>query len=234
MDEVAVCNLASINIPDHLREDGSINYPRLQETVTTVMRMLDNVIDINFYPVPASARSNLRHRPVGLGVMGLQDALYKKRVPFDSPEAVEFNDEIIEAIAYYAYHASSDLAAERGTYETYKGSKWDRSLLPLDTLELLERERGVPVKVDRKSRMDWEALRAKIAKQGMRNSNCLAIAPTATISNIMGSTPCIEPVYKHIHTKSNLSGEFIRTNEHLIRELQQHGLWDSEMLAALK
>ncbi|MHA3770665.1 ribonucleoside-diphosphate reductase subunit alpha [Verrucomicrobiota bacterium sgz303538] len=234
MDEVAVCNLASINIPNHLREDGSINHTKLQETVATVMRMLDNVIDINFYPVEASSRANMRHRPVGLGVMGLQDALYEKGIPFDSVEAVDFNDEIIEAIAYYAYQASADLAAERGTYQTYKGSKWDRGLLPLDTLDLLERERGIPVKVDRKSRMDWEALRAKIAKQGMRNSNCLAIAPTATISNIMGSTPCIEPVYKHIHTKSNLSGEFIRTNEHLIRELQQRGLWDSEMLADLK
>ncbi|RYD61830.1 MAG: ribonucleoside-diphosphate reductase subunit alpha, partial [Verrucomicrobiaceae bacterium] len=214
--------------------DGAINHPKLKETVTTVMRMLDNVIDINFYPVEAAERSNLRHRPVGLGVMGLQDALYAKGIPFDSPESVDFNDEIIEAIAFYAYQASSDLAAERGTYETYKGSKWDRSLLPLDTLELLEKERGVPLKVDRKSRMDWEELRAKIAKQGMRNSNCLAIAPTATISNILGCTPCVEPVYKHIHTKSNLSGEFIRTNEHLIRELQRLDLWDADMLADLK
>jgi len=234
MDEVAVCNLASINIPAHLREDGGIDHDKLRATVKTVMRMLDNVIDINFYPVPAAANANLKHRPVGLGVMGLQDALYMKRVPFDSPAAVDFNDEFMEAVAFYAYNASSDLAAERGAYASYQGSKWQRGLLPLDTLELLEQERGIPVNVSRTSRMDWEQLRAKIAKQGMRNSNCLAIAPTATISNLMGSTPCVEPVYKHIHTKSNLSGEFIRTNDHLVKELQRHGIWDSDMLADLK
>jgi ribonucleoside-diphosphate reductase alpha chain len=233
-DEVAVCNLASINLAAHLREDGALDHDRLRATITVLLRMLDNVIDINFYPVDAAARSNLRHRPVGLGVMGLQDALYDKGVAFDSPAAVAFNDEAFEAIAYYAYAASSDLAAERGRYETYPGSKWDRGLLPLDTLELLERERGVPVLVERTSRMDWEALRQKIAAQGMRNSNCLAIAPTATISNIFGCAPCIEPTYKHIHTKSNMSGEFIRTNDHLLRELQALGLWDEEMLADLK
>ncbi len=234
MDEVAVCNLASINIPNHLREDGSIDHDKLRATIATVMRMLDNVIDINFYPVPASANANLRHRPVGLGVMGLQDALYQKGIPFDSPEAVDFNDEILEAIAFYAYHASSDLAAERGKYQTYTGSKWDRGLLPLDTVDLLEKERGLPVLVDRKSRLPWNELREKIKRQGMRNSNCLAIAPTATISNLMGCTPCVEPVYKHIHTKSNLSGEFVRTNDHLVKELQRLGLWDAEMLADLK
>jgi len=234
MDEVAVCNLASVNIPEHLKEDGTIDHEKLRSTVYTLMRMLDNVIDINFYPVKAAANANLRHRPVGMGIMGLQDALYKLEIPFDTPEAVEFNDEIMEAIAFYAYSASSDLAAERGTYSTFKGSKWDRGMLPLDTLELLEQERGVPIQVNRKSRMPWEELRAKIKKQGMRNSNCLAIAPTATISNIMGCTPCVEPVYKHIHTKSNLSGEFIRTNDHLIKALQKLGLWDAEMLADLK
>ncbi|HET6408100.1 MAG TPA: ribonucleoside-diphosphate reductase subunit alpha, partial [Chthoniobacteraceae bacterium] len=234
MDEVAVCNLASVNIQAHLREDGGIDHERLKSTVTTLMRMLDNVIDINFYPVPAAANANLRHRPVGLGVMGLQDALYEKGVPFDSPEAVAFNDEIIEAIAFYAYSASSDLAAERGKYQSYAGSKWDRGLLPLDTLELLEKERGQAVLVDRNSRMPWAELREKVRKQGMRNSNSMAIAPTATISNILGCTPCVEPVYKHIHTKSNLSGEFIRTNDHLLKELQRHGLWDAEMLADLK
>jgi ribonucleoside-diphosphate reductase alpha chain len=166
--------------------------------------------------------------------MGLQDALYDKKVAFDSPEAVAFNDEALEAIAFHAYHASSDLAAERGTYPSYAGSKWSRGLLPLDTLELLEKERGVPILVDRNARLDWSALREKIAAQGMRNSNCLAIAPTATISNILGCTPCIEPTYKHIHTKSNLSGEFIRTNDHLLRDLQALGLWDEEMLADLK
>jgi ribonucleoside-diphosphate reductase alpha chain len=233
-EEVAVCNLASINLAAHLRDDGSLDLDKLRATITVVMRMLDNVIDINFYPVDAAALANQRHRPVGLGVMGMQDALYDKRIAFDTPEAVAFNDEAMEAIAYFAYEASADLAVERGRYQTYAGSKWDRGMLPLDTLELLEQERGVPILVDRASRLDWTALRAKIAEQGMRNSNCLAIAPTATISNILGCTPCIEPTYKHIHTKSNLSGEFIRTNDHLLRDLQARGLWDDEMLADLK
>jgi ribonucleoside-diphosphate reductase alpha chain len=233
-EEVAVCNLASINLAAHLRDDGVLDLDKLRATITVLMRMLDNVIDINFYPVDAAQLANQRHRPVGLGVMGMQDALYDKRIAFDTPEAVAFNDEAMEAIAYFAYEASADLAVERGRYQTYAGSKWDRGMLPLDTLELLERERGVPILVDRTSRLDWTALRAKIAKQGMRNSNCLAIAPTATISNILGCTPCIEPTYKHIHTKSNLSGEFIRTNDHLLRDLQARGLWDDEMLADLK
>jgi len=233
-DEVAVCNLASINLASHLTDEKTIDHDKLRETVRTVMRMLDNVIDINFYPVDAAANANLRHRPVGLGVMGLQDMLYDKGIPFDSPEAVDFNDEIFEAIAYYAYEASSDLALERGAYASYKGSKWDRGLMPLDTLALLEEQRGTPVQVSRTSRLDWDRLREKVKTQGMRNSNSLAVAPTATISNIMGSTPCVEPTYKHIHTKSNLSGEFIRTNTHLLRELQERGLWDQEMLADLK
>ncbi len=233
-DEVAVCNLASINLAAHLTPEGAIDHTRLRETVSVVMRMLDNVIDINFYPVEAAANSNLKHRPVGLGVMGLQDALYDKHIPFDSPEAVAFNDEALEAIAFHAYSASSDLARERGTYSSYQGSKWSRGLLPLDTLDLLERERGVAIPTDRTSRLPWNELRGRIAAQGMRNSNCLAIAPTATISNILGCTPCVEPVYKHIHTKSNQSGEFIRTNDHLLRDLQQLGLWDEQMLADLK
>jgi ribonucleoside-diphosphate reductase alpha chain len=233
-DEIAVCNLASVNLSVHLRDDGNLDHDKLRGTVATVMRMLDNVIDINFYPVEAAANSNRKHRPVGLGVMGLQDALYQKRVAFDSEEAVSFNDETLEAIAFYAYSASSSLAAERGAYATYKGSKWDRNLLPLDTLELLEKERGVAIPTNRTSRMPWDDLRAKIARHGMRNSNCLAIAPTATISNIVGCSPCVEPTYKHIHTKSNLSGEFIRTNDHLIRELQTRGLWDQQMRADLK
>jgi ribonucleoside-diphosphate reductase alpha chain len=234
MEEIAVCNLASINIPNHLREDGSIDQEKLQATVRVVMRMLDNVIDINYYPAEAAKRANTRHRPVGLGVMGMQDALYTKRISFDSLEAVDFNDEIMEAIAFYAYSASADLAAERGRYPSFQGSKWDRGLLPLDTLALLEEERGTPVLVDRKSRLDWNGLREKIRHQGMRNSNCLAIAPTATISNIMGCTPCIEPSYKHIHTKSNMSGEFVRTNDFLVKELMALGLWDDEMLSDLK
>jgi ribonucleoside-diphosphate reductase alpha chain len=233
-DEVAVCNLASVNLAAHLRPDGALDHERLRETIAVVMRMLDNVIDLNFYPVDAAANSNLKHRPVGLGVMGLQDALYDKGIAFDTPEAVAFNDEALEAVAYHAYTASSELAVERSTYPSYAGSKWQRGLLPLDTLELLEKERGTPVLVDRTSRLDWAGLRERIAQQGMRNSNCLAIAPTATISNILGCTPCIEPTYKHIHTKSNISGEFIRTNDHLLRDLQQRGLWDEAMLADLK
>jgi ribonucleoside-diphosphate reductase alpha chain len=233
-DEVAVCNLASVNIANHLTESGAIDHAKLRSTVDVLMRMLDNVIDINFYPVDAAERSNSRHRPVGLGVMGLQDALYMKRVAFDSPEAVDFNDEMMESIAYYAFEASSKLAEERGTYPSYKGSKWDRGMMPLDTLALLEHERGVPVLVDRKHRMPWDELRQKIAKAGMRNSNCLAIAPTATISNIMGCNPCVEPNYKHIHAKSNLSGEFVRTNDFLVRDLQSRDLWDEQMLKDLK
>ncbi len=233
-DEVAVCNLASVNIAAHLREDGALDHDKLRATVRTLMRMLDNVIDINFYPVEAAQNSNTRHRPVGLGIMGMQDALYEKRIAFDRIAAVDFNDEALEALAYYAYEGSSDIAAERGQYPSYVGSKWSRGLMPLDTLNLLESERGTPILVDRKSRLDWDTLRNKIGAQGMRNSNCLAIAPTATISNILGCTPCIEPTYKHIHTKSNLSGEFIRTNDHLLRDLQALGLWDEEMLADLK
>ncbi len=233
-EEIAVCNLASINILSHLHEDGSVDHEKLKSTIKVVMRMLDNVIDINYYPSEAAHVSNMRHRPVGLGMMGMQDALYIRRTPFDSIAAVDFNDEIMEAIAFYAYSASSDLATERGLYSSFKGSKWDRGLLPLDTLKLLEKERGISVKVDRKSRLDWNSLRQKIHDQGMRNSNCLAIAPTATISNIMGCTPCIEPTYKHIHTKSNLSGEFVRTNNYLVKELMDRNLWDEEMLSDLK
>ncbi|MEM9398585.1 MAG: ribonucleoside-diphosphate reductase subunit alpha [Verrucomicrobiota bacterium] len=233
-DEVAVCNLGSVNIADHLNEDGSINDDKLQETVITLMRMLDNVIDINFYPTEAAANANLRHRPVGMGVMGLQDALYKKRVPFDSPEAVEFNDEMMEKIAYHAYSASANLAKERGCYSTFKGSKWDKGMLPLDSLEHLEEQRGVNIMVDRKVRLDWNGLRQKIQKNGMRNSNCLAIAPTATIGNIMGTTPCIEPVFKHMFTKSNLSGDFVYTNGFLVRELRELNLWDQQMREDLK
>ncbi len=233
-DEVAVCNLASINIPSHLHGDGSIDHAKLESTVRVVMRMLDNVIDINYYPAEAAKLANMRHRPVGLGMMGMQDAFYMRRIPFDSPEAIEFNDEIAEAIAFYAYSASADLSRERGRYPSFQGSKWDRGLLPLDTLTLLEQERGTPLQVNRNSRLDWQGLREKIRHQGMRHSNCLAIAPTATISNIIGCTPCIEPTYKHIHTKSNLSGEFIRTNDYLVKELMDLGLWDKEMLSDLK
>ena len=198
------------------------------------MRALDNVIDINFYPTKAAEVSNRRHRPIGLGVMGVANALYIRGHAFASKAAVEFNDEMMEAIAYYAYEASSDLAAERGAYSSYEGSKWSRGLLPQDTVDLLEAERGQPIDVPRGGKMDWSPVREKIVKQGMRNSNVLAIAPTATISNITGTSPCIEPTYKNLFVKSNLSGEFIVLNTYLVRDLKARGLWDQEMMDNLK
>jgi ribonucleoside-diphosphate reductase alpha chain len=233
-DETAVCNLGSIVLDTHLRADGSLDHKKLRETIRIAVRALDNVIDINFYPTEAARRANLRHRPVGLGVMGLANALFAKGLAFASDAAVEFNDEFMEAVAYYAYEASSDLAAELGTYSSYQGSKWDRGLLPPDTLDLLERERGIPLKVPRGGRMDWAPLREKIARQGMRNSNVLAIAPTATISNIMGSSPCIEPIYKNLFMKANLGGEFTVLNEWLVRDLKARGLWNASMADKLK
>jgi ribonucleoside-diphosphate reductase alpha chain len=233
-EETAVCNLGSVVLDSHLKADGSIDHAMLRETVTVAVRALDNVIDINFYPTKAAEVSNLRHRPVGMGVMGLQDCLYRRDISFASEAAVEFNDEIMEAVAYYAYDTSADLAAERGTYSSYKGSKWDRGLLPQDTIDLLERERGEPIEVKRGGRMDWAPVRAKIAKQGMRNSNVLAIAPTATISNIVGSSPCIEPTYKNLFVKSNLSGEFTELNGYLVRDLKKLGLWNQDMMQQIK
>ncbi len=225
-DETAVCNLGSVILETHLLPDGSLDHKKLRETIRMAVRALDNVIDINYYPTEAAKRSNMRHRPIGMGVMGLANTLYMKGIAFASPEAVEFNDEAMEAIAFYAYEASSDLAAERGTYSSFKGSKWDRGLLPPDTVDLLEKERGLPIQVPRSSRMDWTPLRAKIAAQGMRNSNVLAIAPTATISNITNTSPCIEPTYKNLFVKSNLSGEFIVLNPFLVKDLKTRGLWD--------
>ncbi len=233
-EETAVCNLGSVVLDSHLKADGNIDHAMLRETVTVAVRALDNVIDINFYPTKAAEVSNLRHRPVGMGVMGLQDCLYRRDISFASDAAVEFNDEIMEAVAYYAYETSSDLAAERGTYSTYKGSKWDRGLLPQDTVDLLEQERGEPIEVKRGGLMDWAPVRAKIAKHGMRNSNVLAIAPTATISNIVGSSPCIEPTYKNLFVKSNLSGEFTELNGYLVRDLKKLGLWSQEMMQQVK
>jgi ribonucleoside-diphosphate reductase alpha chain len=233
-EETAVCNLGSIILETHLAPDGALDHGKLRETVRIAVRALDNVIDINFYPTRAAQTANLRHRPIGLGVMGLANALYKKALAFASQEAVEFNDEFMEAIAYYAFEASSDLAAERGTYSSYAGSKWARGLLPPDTIDLLERERGLPIKVSRGGRMDWNPLREKIAAQGMRNSNVLAIAPTATISNIVGSSPCIEPSHKNVYTKANLSGNFAVLNEYLVRDLKKLGLWDQRMVDELK
>ena len=233
-DETAVCNLGSILIDNHLLPDGEIDHVKLRETVRIAVRALDNVIDINFYPTTPAETANKRHRPVGLGVMGLHHALFAKGIEFASPEAVEFNDEMMEAIAFYAYEASSDLAAERGAYSTYKGSKWDRGLLPMDTLELLERERGIPVEVPRGGRMDWNALREKIKTQGMRNSNVLAIAPTATIANITGTSPCIEPLYKNMYVKSNLSGDFVVVNPFMVKDLKARGLWTPEIIDQVK
>jgi ribonucleoside-diphosphate reductase alpha chain len=233
-EETAVCNLGSVILETHLLPDGSLDHKKLRETIRMAVRALDNVIDINFYPTEAAKTSNMRHRPIGMGVMGLANALYMKGVSFASEEALAFNDEAMEAIAYYAYEASSDLAAERGTYSSYQGSKWSRGLLPQDTVDLLEQERGVAVDVPRGGKMDWTSLRAKIAAQGMRNSNVLAIAPTATISNITNTSPCIEPTYKNLFVKSNLSGEFIVLNPFLVKDLKTRGLWDQDMIDNLK
>jgi ribonucleoside-diphosphate reductase alpha chain len=233
-EETAVCNLGSVILDSHITRDGAIDHEMLKETITVAIRALDNVIDINFYPTTAAKTANSRHRPIGLGVMGLQNALYKRGLAFASDAAVDFNDEVMEAVAYYAYSASSDLAAEVGTYSTYKGSKWDRGLLPQDTVDLLEDERGRKIDVPRGGKMDWSVVREKIAKHGMRNSNVLAIAPTATISNIMGTTPCIEPNYKNLYVKSNLSGDFIVLNAELVKDLKKAGLWNQDMLDQLK
>jgi ribonucleoside-diphosphate reductase alpha chain len=233
-DETAVCNLGSIVIDQHLTTDGELDHAKLRETIRIAVRALDNVIDINFYPTEPARTANLRHRPVGLGVMGLQYALYRRGVAFDSPAALDFGDEMMEAVAYYAYEASSDLAVQRGAYPSFAGSKWDRGLLPPDTLDLLEAERGQPLSVLRGGRMDWDALRQKIVAQGMRNSNVIAIAPTATIANITGTSPCIEPMYKNLFAKSNLSGDFTVLNPFLVAELKRLGLWTPELAAELK
>ncbi len=235
--ETAVCNLGSVNLPQHLKDGPNgkvIDHEKLKRTIRTAMRMLDNVIDINYYAVKKARDSNMRHRPVGLGLMGFQDALYEMRVPYASQEAVEFADQSMEAICYYAYWASTELAAERGKYTSYKGSLWDQGIMPLDTLDLLERARGGYVEVDRSMTLDWDALRNKIAQDGMRNSNCVAIAPTATISNIIGVDACIEPCFGNLSVKSNLSGEFTIINSYLVRDLKRLGLWDDVMVMDLK
>jgi ribonucleoside-diphosphate reductase alpha chain len=231
--ETAVCNLGSVNLQQHLK-DGKLDHAKLQKTITTAMRMLDNVIDINYYAVKKARDSNMRHRPVGLGIMAFQDSLYELRIPYASQEAVEFADTSMEAVCYYAYLASTDLAKERGKYSSYKGSLWDRGILPIDTLDMLAKERGGYVEVDRSSTMDWDTLRIKIAKDGMRNSNCVAIAPTATISNIIGVDASIEPCFGNLSVKSNLSGEFTVINGYLVRDLKRLGLWDSVMVVDLK
>jgi ribonucleoside-diphosphate reductase alpha chain len=236
--EIAVCNLGSVNLVQHLKPSAQggleFDHEKVKRTVRTAMRMLDNVIDINYYAVAKARNSNIRHRPVGLGIMGFQEALHAMRIPYASEQAVEFADTSMEAVCYEAYWASTQLAEERGAYSSFKGSLWDRGILPLDTLELLKQERGGYVEVDTTARLDWDALRARIRQFGMRNSNCVAIAPTATISNIVGISASIEPTYQNLYVKSNLSGEFTVVNEMLVRDLKQLGLWDEVMVADLK
>ena len=237
--EIAVCNLGSVNLAQHI-EGGVLDQKKLKKTVSTAMRMLDNVIDINYYAVKKARDSNLRHRPVGLGIMGFQDALYELGVPYASDEAVEFADRSMEAVCYHAYWASTDLAEERGRYSSYRGSLWDRGILPIDSLDLLAEQRGSladgrpSVEIDRSETLDWNALRGRIAEHGMRNSNCVAIAPTATISNIVGVSASIEPSFGNLSVKSNLSGEFTIVNEYLVRDLKKAGLWDEVMVMDLK
>ncbi len=233
-DETAVCNLGSIILDSHLKPDGSLDLEKLRDTVRVAVRALDNVIDINFYAVAKARNSNLKHRPVGLGIMGFQDCLHMLRIPYASKEAVEFADHAMEAIAYHAYWSSTEMAEERGCYASYRGSLWDRGILPQDTLDLLREERGGYVEVDMSATLEWDALRERIKKHGMRNSNCLAIAPTATISNIIGVSASIEPTYQNLYVKSNLSGEFTMANECLVNDLKKLGLWDEVMISDLK
>ena len=231
--ETAVCNLGSINLEKHISQ-GKLDTKLLEKTVTTAVRMLDNVIDINFYPIPDAEYANLRHRPIGLGLMGFQDALYMMDISYASHEAIEFADSSMEHISYFAILASSQLAKERGAYQTYKGSKWDRGLLPIDTIQLLKDERGGFLEQDTTTRLNWDVVRASIKENGMRNSNTMAIAPTATIANITGIVQSIEPSFKNIYVKSNLSGEFTVPNVHLVNKLKELQLWDAEMIDDLK
>ena len=236
--EIAVCNLGSVNLPAHMKAIAGggyeLDHARLKQTIRTAMRMLDNVIDINYYAVPKARNSNMRHRPVGLGIMGFQDCLHMMRTPYASEGAVDFSDRSMEAVCYYAYWASTELAEERGRYSSFAGSLWDRGILPQDTLDLLREQRGGYVDIDLSASMDWDALRGRIRQFGMRNSNCVAIAPTATISNIIGVDACIEPTFQNLFVKSNLSGEFTVVNEHLVRDLKALGLWDEVMVSDLK
>ena len=229
-DEIAVCNLGSINLKAHMDSDGILDQELLRESVRTGIRMLDNVIDINFYAVDKAANSNLRHRPIGLGLMGFQDVLFTRRIPYQSSEAIEFADESMESISYYAIEASSDLAVERNTYPTYEGSLWSKGILPIDSLKMLEEERGGEFTyLNFESRMDWDALREKVRSQGMRNSNTMAIAPTATIANIVGSVASIEPFFMNTYVKQNMSGDFQVVNPYLTADLKERGLWTAEL-----
>jgi ribonucleoside-diphosphate reductase alpha chain len=232
-EETAVCNLGSVNLSKHVA-DGELQRDRLADTVETAMRMLDNVVDLNFYPTENAERSNMRHRPVGLGVMGFHDALVEQDVPMASDDALAVADELQEFVAYHAILNSSRLAKERGSYESYEGSKWDRDLFPQDTLDLLEAERGRELPLDAEERLDWEPVREHVAAHGMRNSNTMAVAPTATISTIAGTTPSIEPRYSNLYVKSNMSGDFTVLNEHLVADLKREGLWDGELRDRIK
>ena len=231
--EIAVCNLGSINLPAHINECG-LDTTKLERTINTAMRMLDNVIDYNYYSVPQARDSNLKHRPVGMGVMGFQDALYKQRLPYSSENAVEFADRTMEAISYFAIKASTNLAEERGRYASFEGSLWSKGILPIDSIDYLAEGRGSYLDLDRSHTFDWDSLRARVQTVGMRNSNTMAIAPTATISNICGVSQSIEPTYQNLFVKSNLSGEFTVVNPYLIADLRERGLWDEVMANDLK
>ena len=232
-DEIAVCNLGSVNLAQHVNENG-LDKEKLEHTVNVAMRMLDNVIDYNYYSVPQARRSNLKHRPVGMGIMGFQDALYKLRLPYASREAIEFADSSMEMVSYCAIKASTDLAEERGTYTSFKGSLWSKGILPIDSVDILEENRGGLLDMDKSQKLDWSGLRKRVKKTGMRNSNCMAIAPTATISNICGVAQSIEPTYQNLFVKSNLSGEFTVVNPYMVNDLKERGLWDDVMVSDLK
>ncbi len=232
-EETAVCNLGSINLTNYIK-DGKFDKELVAKVVPTAIRMLDNVIDINFYPTKEGELSNKRHRPIGIGIMGFHDALYKLDINFDSEQAVEFSDESMEVISYYTILASSNLAKEKGKYESYKGSKWDRGIFPVDTISLVEESRESIIDVNRSSKLDWDIVRKSVKKHGMRNSNTMAIAPTATISNIAGSIPAIEPIYKNLYVKANQGGDFIIINDYLVEDLKKENLWNQEMFEQLK
>jgi ribonucleoside-diphosphate reductase alpha chain len=232
--EIAVCNLASINLANHI-QDGKLDIEKLQCTIRTGMRMLDNVVELNYYAVPQSRNANLQHRPVGMGIMGFQDALYQLQIPYASQAAVDFADQSMEVVSYYAIHASTELAAERGCYKSFEGSLWSKGILPVDSIQFVAKSRPSQyLEIDTRSTLDWDSLRQRVTQIGMRNSNCMAIAPTATISNIVGVSQSIEPTYQNLFVKSNLSGEFTVINPYLINELRQRGLWDEAMVNDLK
>jgi ribonucleoside-diphosphate reductase alpha chain len=233
LEEIAVCNLGSINLPAHI-QNGALDKEKLKRTIRTAIRMLDNVIDINYYSVPQARHSNLQHRPIGMGIMGFQDALYKLKYDYASPEAIEFADVSMELVSYYAIDASTELAEERGHYASYEGSLWSQGILPIDSIDLLKQARGEYLTQDQSQRLDWASLRTKIHNRGMRNSNLMAIAPTATISNICGVSQSIEPTYQNLYVKSNLSGEFTVINPYLVDELKAMNLWDEVMVNDLK